>query len=68
MGECKSCGLTKTKSSFQNFPGKNLLNFIPPNKQVLFNWAAYYKPKSLPSSTVGASSAPGLIGARRRRT
>ena len=48
--------------------GGNLLNFIPPRKQVLFNWAAFYKPNSLPSSTVGASSSPGLIGARKRRT
>lgn len=68
MGECKSCGNTNIRISFQDFPGKNLLNFKPPNKQVLFNWAAFYKPNSLPSSTVGASSAPGLIGARRRRT
>ena len=48
--------------------GGNLVNFIPPRKQVLFNWAAFYKPKSLPTSTVGSSSSPGLIGARRRRT
>jgi hypothetical protein len=48
--------------------GGLLLNFRPPRQQVLFNWAAFYKPNSLPSSTVGASSAPGLIGARKRRT
>ena len=48
--------------------GLNLLNFRPPRHQVLFNWAAFYKPNSLPSSTVGSSSAPGLIGARKRRT
>ena len=68
MGECKSCGNTNIRSSFQDFPGKNLLNFKPPNKQVLFNWAAFYKPNSLPSSTVGSSSGPGLIGVRKRRT
>ncbi len=51
-----------------NFPGIKLLNFIPPNKQVLFNWTAYYKPNSLPRSTVGSSSATGLVGARARRT
>ena len=49
MGECKSCGNTNIRTSFQDFPGKNLLNFKPPNKQVLFNWAAFYKPKSMPS-------------------
>jgi len=48
--------------------GGNLLNFRPSNKQILFNWAAFYKPNSLPSSTVGSSSAPGLIAARKRRT
>ena len=48
--------------------GGNLLNFRPPRQQVLFNWAAFYKPNSLPSSTVGSSSASGLIGARKRRT
>ena len=36
--------------------------------KTLFNWAAFYRPNSLPSSTVGASSSPGLIGARARRT
>jgi hypothetical protein len=43
-----------------NFPGIKLL--------ILFNWTAYYKPNSLPRSTVGSSSSTGLVGARARRT
>lgn len=52
----------------EKYPGQFLLNFKPPRKQVLFNWTAYYKSNSLPSSTVGSSSASGLIGCRKRRT
>ena len=52
----------------KDFPGSYLLNQRIKSCKVLFNWAIYYKPNSLPSSTVGSSSAGGLIGARRRRT
>jgi len=52
----------------QNYPGKYLLNIKPYNKQSFFDWTAFYKPKSLPSSTVGSSSASNLIRVRRRRT
>tara|TARA_Y100000389_G_scaffold5404_3_gene5210 strand:+ start:1339 stop:1602 length:264 start_codon:yes stop_codon:yes gene_type:complete len=64
----KSGTTTTIRSNFRDFPGKYLLNFKAPNKQVLFNWSAFYKPNSLPSSTLGSSSGPGLIGARKRRT
>ena len=52
----------------KNYPGFYLLNFKPPNKQVLFNWAAFYKPNSLPRSYVGSSCSSSLIGVRARRT
>ena len=64
----KSGTTTTIRSNFRDFPGKYLLNFKHSNKKVLFNWRAFYKPNSLPSSTVGSSSGPGLIGARKRRT
>ena len=48
--------------------GLSLLDLRICSCKTLFNWAAFYKPNSLPSSTVGSSSAPGLIGARARRT
>lgn len=45
-----------------------ILNYKGCSCVPLFNWAAYYKPNSLPSSTVGSSSSGNLCRYRKRRT
>ena len=45
-----------------------IFNISSAGKRSLFNWTAYYKPHSLPSSTVGSSSSGNLCAYRKRRT